>query len=696
MMYILRPCAIALCLSISFTTPSAAAGEPAPEWLLHGRDATEQRYSPLTRINRSNVARLGLAWTFDDFVVRGRTHRGVEATPLMHDGVLYFTGPWSVVYAIDARSGAQRWFYDPEVDGAWARRACCDAVNRGVALHKGTLYVGTLDGWLVALDAHSGKLKWRVDTLIDRSRDYTITGAPRIAGDHIVIGNGGAELGVRGYVSAYDAGTGRLSWRFFTIPGPGPDEHPEVALARGTWGKDARWDIGGGGTVWDSMTYDPDLGLLYVGVGNGGPWPAWVRNGGERHDNLFLSSIVALDATTGRMAWYYQTTPGDSWDYTATQNMILADLPIGGRTRKVLMQAPKNGFFYVLDRESGELLSAKPYTTVTWASHVDPASGKPAISPGALYAGSPKLVWPSPAGGHNWPPMAFSPQSSLAYIPVLEMPLRFSTDAGPTPYIPGDYNTAATVSPPDPRTDAALLGASPPFAMQSVLKAWDPAAGRVSWQSAPMPYWGGGVLATAGGLVVQGSADGVLVAYDASTGHVLKRIETGLAIMAPPITYAIGGEQYIVVPAGMGGAMKVGYFPGYAALEYANRERLFAFRLDGKPVPLPDRVAPAPVYPLPDGLPTDPDTLAAGEKLYTRHCARCHAARGAKSGYPDLWNLSPAVDDAFDAIVLEGALGQAGMARFADVLDARDTLAIRAWLAADARALRAHLSTPAR
>lgn len=666
--------------------PGLPAHSAPSEWTLHGHSFDEQRHSPLTRINVATADRLGLAWTFDDFVVRGRTHRGTQATPLMHDGVLYFTGPWSVVYAIDARTGARRWTYDPEVEGAWARRTCCDAVNRGVALWKGTIYVGTLDGWLVALDAATGKLRWRIDTLIDRTRSYSITGAPRVAGDNIVIGNGGAELGVRGYVSAYDATTGRLSWRFYTVPGAGRDEHPEVAVARKTWSQNARWEFGGGGTVWDSMTYDPELGLLYVGVGNGGPWSSWVRNGGERQDNLFLSSIVALNAKTGRMVWYYQTTPGDSWDYTATQNMILADLRVGGRPRKVLMQAPKNGFFYVLDRTSGKLLSAEKFTTVTWARQVDLKSGKPEVSDSALYGKSPKIVWPATAGGHNWQPMAFSPQTRLVYIPTLEMPMKFSQEPGPARYVPGTYNTETDTAPPDPVADAALMETVAPFVMQSVLKAWDPLAGKAVWQSAPMPWWSGGVLTTAGGLVIQGAADGVLTVYEATTGRVLKRIETGLAIMAPPMTYAIDGEQYIVVLAGIGGAMSVRHLPGFAALEYENQERLFAFRLDGGPTPLPKRLVEKPHYAAPENLPTDPQTLAQGKALYERFCARCHAPRNAPNNFPDLWNMSPGTYESFDAIVLQGAMSQAGMASFADVLSKQDALAIRAFIAADQRA----------
>ncbi|MFC3712972.1 PQQ-dependent dehydrogenase, methanol/ethanol family [Sphingoaurantiacus capsulatus] len=661
-------------------------GSDASDWPMHGYGYGEQRYSPLDEIDTQNVSELGLAFAFDDFVVRGRTHRGTQASPIMSDGTLYFTGPWSVVYAVDAKTGAPRWTYDPEVVGAWARHACCDAVNRGVALWKGVVYVATLDGWLVALDAKTGAVKWRVDTFTDRTKSYTITGAPRIAGDKIVIGNGGAEMGVRGYVTAYDAATGKPAWRFFTVPGEGPDEHPEVAMARKTWAPDARWDLGGGGTVWDSMTYDPALGLIYVGVGNGGPWPAWVRNKGKSPDNLFVSSILAIDAKTGRLKWHYQTTPGDSWDYTASQNMILADIEIGGKARQVLMQAPKNGFFYVLDRATGELLSAEKFTNVTWASHVDLKTGRPVLTGSADYSGAPKVVWPSTAGGHNWQPMAFSAQTGLVYIPTLEMPMTFTTQPGDVPLLPGANNTGAKSGPPNPEKDAALMKGLPPFTHQAVLKAWDPRAGKIAWQSEPMPWWSGGVLATSGGLIFSGSTEGALLVNDAKTGKLLKRIDTGLAIMAPPVTYAIDGQQYVAVLAGLGGAMNGRYMKGFAAHTYQNRERLLVFRLGGGAVDLPPAVEKPVPQPIATGLPTDPAILANGGKLYGQYCARCHSPKGAPNGYPNLWNMAPEVEANFDAVVLEGAFADAGMASFSDVLTPADTIAIRAYIAADRRA----------
>ena len=345
-------------------------------WLTHGRTYSEQRFSPLKQINDRNVGDLGLAWHYDF-----GTRRGLEATPLVIDGVMYVTGNWSVVHALDARTGRPLWQFDPEVDPAWAVHLCCDVVNRGVAAWGDKIYVGTLDGRLIALDMATGRKVWEVLT-VDRDWPYSITGAPRVANGKVFIGNGGAELGVRGYVSAYDAETGKQVWRFYTIPGDPskPFESPAMEMAAKTWsGK--WWTMGGGGTAWDSLVYDPELNLLYIGVGNGGPWNQEIRSAGDG-DNLFLSSIVAVNADTGEYVWHYQTTPGDTWDYTATQTMILAELNIGGKQRKVIMQAPKNGFFYVLDRGTGELLSAEPYVAVTWATHVDMATGRPVERPG--------------------------------------------------------------------------------------------------------------------------------------------------------------------------------------------------------------------------------------------------------------------------------------------------------------------------
>ena len=334
----------------------------AGDWPLHGRTYDESRHSPLDAINTETVGELGLAWYHDM-----DTRRGQEATPIVIDGVIYVTSAWSKVHAFDARTGDLLWQYDPEVPGEWAVRGCCDVVNRGVAYHDGKIFFGTFDGRLIALDATDGSPVWEIDTITDRDKFYTITGAPRVVKGRVLIGNGGGEFGVRGYVSAYDAQTGELDWRFYTVPGnpDAPFENPILEMAAETW-TDEWWKLGGGGTVWDSMAYDAELDLLYIGVGNGSPWNPKFRSP-EGGDNLFLSSIVALRPDTGEYVWHFQTTPGDQWDFTATQQMILADMEIEGAPRKVLMQAPKNGFFYVIDRETGAFISAEPFVPVTWA-----------------------------------------------------------------------------------------------------------------------------------------------------------------------------------------------------------------------------------------------------------------------------------------------------------------------------------------
>ncbi|MBX7482940.1 PQQ-dependent dehydrogenase, methanol/ethanol family [Qipengyuania qiaonensis] len=639
----------------------------------------------VSQVDAGNVQDLGVAWEFADFVVRGQTNRGVEATPVVVDGVMYVSGPWSVVYAIDARTGEQLWQYDPEVDGAYARRACCDAVNRGVKVQDGAVYVGTLDGYLVALDAKTGKPKWKTDTFIDRTRSYTITGAPSVAGDNVIIGNGGAELGVRGYVTAIDRETGELAWRFYLVPGDpaaGPDEHPEVTEARKTWDPNSAWEFGGGGTAWDSIVYDPETDIVYVGTGNGSPHPAWLRSpaGG---DNLYLSSIVAIDARSGRKKWHYQTTPRDSWDYTATQNMILADMEIGGEPRKVIMQAPKNGFFYVLDRVTGELLSAEKYTTVTWADRVDIETGRPVLSEQGNFSKETKLVWPSEAGGHNWQPMAYSEAAGLVYIPVLETPMTFETAA--SPYQPHTVSQGSRTSlvglAPDDKALAPLVNGQPKPKFEQVLRAWDPVKQKEAWSSGPMPFWSGGVMATSNGLVAQGSADGVLTIYNAKNGEVLRRINIGTGIMAAPMSYEIDGEQYIAVAAGFGGALNGFFKSGWAAAERENTPRILAFKLGGTEPTLPPLRQSKPLVPAPTKFRGTPAQVARGAGLYTTNCARCHGGPGTTGGYPNLWKMTPETHDAFDAIVLEGAYAYSGMASFSDVLTKQETRDLHAFIA---------------
>ncbi len=413
-------------IAISGIAVGAASTPTArDEWAASGRDIGGSYYSPLTDINRDNAGKLGFAWEY-----QLGTKRGLEATPIVVDGVMYAAGNWGRVYSLDAATGRERWTYDPQPDGQWGRYACCDAVNRGLALWKGKIYVGSLDGYLHALDAATGKRLWRVDTLIGRDRHlpYTSPGAPVVAGNVVVIGNAGADFkGVRGYVTAYDLDTGAKKWRFFTVPRDpalGSQDQPHLVRAVKTWDPRHRWEFGGGGTVWDGMSYDPELNLVYIGTANGSPYT--IKEGG-RHggDDLYAASIIAIHADTGRMAWYYQVVPGDEWDYDSTQKMILADLNIEGRPRKVLMQASKNGFFYVIDRATGALISAKNFTFVNWTRGLDPKTGRPIPNPGAEYVASPKLIFPSLAGGHSWQPMSFDPKNGLVYIPALEAPMVY-------------------------------------------------------------------------------------------------------------------------------------------------------------------------------------------------------------------------------------------------------------------------------
>lgn len=701
-----RVLATALAVALVAAGAAPAAGGPGADpaaqrqWPQHGRDGGEQRYSPLSRIDAANVQRLGLAWSH-----AMREPRGVEATPIVVDGTMFVTGPWSVVYALDARTGRERWVHDPQVPRWKAAHACCDVVNRGVAVHEGRVYLGTLDGRLQALDARSGRLLWSQRTYpIEETR--TITGAPRVAAGVVVIGHGGAEYGVRGFVSGHDARTGQRLWRFYTVPGhpeAGGDGEPsdrplrELALPtwRGAWGR-----YGGGGTVWDSMAHDAALDLLYIGVGNGSPHNAALRSPGGG-DNLFLSSVVAVRPRTGEYVWHYQTTPGDSWDYTATQHIVLADLDIDGRRRKVLLQAPKNGFFYVLDRTDGRLISAQPYTAVTWASHVDAATGRPVVDARARYEQAPALVQPSQLGGHNWQPMAFSPATGLVYVPAMESTAFMQRDAAFV-FRPGTWNTG--VADPPLLPDAALV-AQARQAYRGFLLAWDPVAQREVWRVAHPGPWNGGVLATAGGLVFQGHNGGEFAAYDARSGRKLWSQPLGLHALGGPVSYELDGEQYVAVAAGFGSSMHLAGGLMLPEPTPARPGRVFVFKLGGRAalpeVPpaatataAPAQPAPSPPSALPaaggDGAaaPAGEDARAAavmrGGALYARYCAQCHGGGGISAGVlPDL-RRSPYLADAalFRGPPLEGVLAARGMPRLAPWLDAADVEAVRQYVIA--------------
>jgi len=660
-----------------------ADSEPG-NWLAYGRTYEEQRFSPLDQINKQTVPQLGLAWYRDM-----QTTRGLEATPIIVDGIMFISSSWSRVYALNAVSGAEIWAFDPEVPRQWGRRACCDVVNRGVAVYKGKVYVGTLDGRLIALDAASGKPVWEVDTFIDRSRFYTITGAPRVARGKVFIGNGGAEFGVRGYLSAYDAASGELAWRFYTVPGDPaqPFEHAEMALAAETWSGGEWWKVGGGGTVWNSIVYDPEFNHLYFGVGNGSPWPRVMRSPGGG-DNLFLSSIVAVDADSGKMQWYYQTTPGDNWDYTAVQDIMLAELEVDGAMRKVLMQAPKNGFFYVIDRSNGELLRAHKFVHTTWASHVDMATGRPVENLALDYSKEAKWIIPTSLGARNWQAMSFDAKKGIVYLTASEISGIYAMDqdwlkTGSYARKPLGLNLGIEIA------GLAKIAAETPGALPSkgYLKAFNPLTGNSDWVVEYPHYWNGGALATSGGLVFQGNAAGKINAMDSDSGDVLWSFESYTSVIASPVTYQIDGVQYVAILAGTGGGdLFNGYTTDIASVIYGNHGKLLVFKLDGTeklPVQQPvDRTIP-----LQPELQASAQDIAKGEALFQVNCAACHGFSVRSSGViADLRLMSEATHQAFEQIVLEGAFLTKGMPTFDDVLDARDTRDIHAYVVSRAQA----------
>ncbi len=649
----------------------AADSEPG-NWLAHGRTYDEQRHSPLAGINDENVGDLGLAWYWNT-----GDSRGLEATPIVVDGVLFSTGTWSRVYANDGRTGELIWRYDPEVPKEWGKFACCDVVNRGVAVWKGRVFVGTLDGRLVALDAGTGEVVWEVLT-IDRERPYTITGAPRVVKDLVVIGNGGGEYGVRGYVTAYDWETGEQRWRFWTVPGDPsePFENEAMETAAATWHGEW-WEIGGGGTVWDSMAFDPELNLLYIGVGNGTPWNREIRSPGGG-DNLYLASIAALNPDDGTMAWHYQTTPGETWDYTATQHMILADIEIDGTLRKVIMQAPKNGFFYVLDRTDGTFISAEAYVPVNWASHVDPATGRPVEIPGARYSEAVQLITPSAHGGHNWHPMAYNPETGYVYIPALETAFPYG-QAPDFEYRPGAFNTGIDIVPllPPKTVDGQVEVLR---SMKGHLAAWDPVEQREVWRVQHPTTWNGGLLSTAGNLVFQGRSDGYFAAYAADSGALLWETPVHMGIIAAPVAYAIDGEQYIAVVAGWGGSFTV--FSGVPRHKgnVLTEGRILAFKLGGT-AELPQPAVTHVNIPEPPAIDATPEVIASGELLYHTWCSSCHGA-GVTSGsaLPDLKYMSTDAHARWESIVRAGVYASLGMPGFDHVLSEADSAAVQAYV----------------
>ena len=654
-----------------------ADSEPG-SWLSHGRTYSEQRYSPLTKIDRSNVGTLGLAW-FADM----DTNRGQEATPLMVDGVIYVSTAWSKVKAYDAKTGKPLWAFDPQVPGQAGVIACCDVVNRGVAVWKGKVFVGTIDGRLIALDSATGTKLWDVIT-VDQTKPYTITGAPRVVKGKVLIGNGGAELGVRGYVTAYDVDTGKQIWRFYTVPGD-PSKGPDSAASDSALQKTAQstwhgkwWRMGGGGTVWDSMSYDPELDLLYIGVGNGSPWNHTLRSEGKG-DNLFLSSIVALKPDTGEYVWHYQSTPGETWDHTATQQIIIADLTIEGTKHRVLMQAPKNGFFYVIDAVTGKFISAKNFTEITWATGVDPKTGRPIETPAARFnkTGKPFKSLQNPNGAHTWHSMAFSPQTGLVYLPIHGTPFlfgppkNFSYETRMTQNVGADFSANATLDPKEVLANT-----------YGRLIAWDPVNQKEVWRVERAGQANGGALATAGGLVFQGTGSGQFTALDAANGKELWTAPTQTGVVAAPMSYMIDGEQYVALMVGTGGSWAlIGGDTNMKGFAPTNVSRLLVYKLGG--------TVQLPAAPVVQSLPMTPpaataaaSVVAKGAGLYDTYCGNCHGGGVVQVGIlPDL-RRTPMLQtaEAWEQVVLGGARQVRGMANFSSVLKKDDAEAIRAFV----------------
>lgn len=683
----------AACLAALITTlAQAAAPSPVTEarllaadkepgqWLAPGRDHSEQRFSPLAQINDKNVGQLGLAW-YGDF----DTRRAQESTPLVIGNSLYVTTAWSKVYAFDAKTGKLLWKYDPKVPGEWAVNACCDVVNRGLAAWGGKLYLGTMDSRLIALDAATGQVRWSTQTT-PKGKPYSITGAPRAADGKIFVGQAGSEYEQRGFMAAYDAETGKQLWKWWVVPGNPANgfEQPELKMAAQTW-KGQWWKTGGGGAPWDGIAYDPVTHYLLIGTGNGAPWPQSIRSPGgiEHNENLFLSSIVAVNADTGKYVWHYQATPSDSWDFDATAQITLADLTIAGKKHHVAMQANKNGMFYVLDVQTGKLLSGTAYVPdVNWNLGLDPQTGKPRVNPAAVYTEDKGYVASPPyTGAHNWHPMSYSPLTGLVYIPVLY----------------GNYPYVATHEDDNPmgqklsisfRKGQTLKGVKP---IVPYLLAWNPVTQKEVWRVPFESGRSGGTLSTAGNLVFQGNWE-AFAAYSADTGKKLWSFPAQTGVVAGPITYTVDGEQYVAVVAGNRvGQENANYYDW-------NGSRILVFKagatakLPAPPPPIQQVLEPPPAF-------GTPEQITLGNDTYNRFCGTCHGTDGQRRGmFPDLrYSSVLRAKESFSAVVLGGVLTQNGMVSFKKALQPDQVESIRAYLVNRAIDLKAHppVTTPA-
>jgi PQQ-dependent dehydrogenase (methanol/ethanol family) len=646
-----------------------AGDADAANWITYGRNYSEQRFSPLRQIDEQSVSKLGLAWSYDF-----GTRRGLEATSLVKDGVLYTTSAWSVVYAFNARTGEMLWTYDPHVAKDHAKFVCCDVVNRGVALYQGLVYAGALDGRLIAIDAKTGKSVWETQTT-PKDGPYAITGAPRIAKGRVIIGNAGSEYAVRGFLSAYDAETGKLIWKTYTVPGDPskPFESEAMRRAAATWSGEW-WKAGGGGSTWDTIVYDPELDFVYFGTGNASPWYDKLRGKG---DDLYTASILALRADNGEQVWHYQTTPGDNWDYDATQPLMLANLTIDGRQRRVVMQANKNGFFYVIDREKGELISARPFTPTNWATGID-SKGRPIENAAIRDLKDATIVRPSAEGGHNWHPMSFNPVTGLVYLGVLNDTSLHAVTADFKINL-HDQTTGADRAYVGPVRDQWLK-------LQSTgrLVAWDPVAQREVWHADLPDPKSGGTLTTAGNLVFQGRADGKLVAYRATDGKQLWEFDSGIGIAAPPMTYEVNGTQYVAVLAGWGGPMVLNNRP--VGKGKVGPGLLLSFSI-GSTAPFTPFVRKIQPVPMPTfKLAASSAEIEQGRVLFATFCGRCHGGNVVSGGsVPDLRYAEEPTHQMFEEIVRGSARREFGMPSFADDLTSAQVRLIHAYILDRAR-----------
>ncbi|MGE4521381.1 MAG: PQQ-dependent dehydrogenase, methanol/ethanol family [Acetobacter sp.] len=664
------------------------ADEHPENWLTYGRTYTEQRYSPLDQINRANVGNLKLAWyyNFD-------TNRGQEGTPLVVDGIMYATTNWSKMKALDAATGKLLWEYDPQVPGNIADRGCCDTVNRGAGYWNGKVFFGTFDGRMIALDAKTGKKVWEVNTIppeasLGKQRSYTVDGAVRVVKGLVLIGNGGAEFGARGFVSAFDAETGKLKWRFYTVPNnknqPDHAVSDKVLMEKAykTWGPNGAWvQQGGGGTVWDSIMYDPVTDLVYLGVGNGSPWNYKYRSSGIG-SNLFLGSIVAVKPETGEYVWHFQETPMDQWDYTSVQQIMTIDMPINGETRRVIVHAPKNGFLYIIDAKTGEFLAGRNYTYENWASGLDPLTGRPIYRPECLWTLNGNFWYgiPGPLGAHNFMAMAYSPRTHLIYLPAHQIPFGYKNQTGGFKAHPDSWNLGLDMTKTG-LPDSAEARTAYMKDLHGEVLAWDPVKMQTVWQIDHKGPWNGGVLATGGDLLFQGLANGEFHAYDATNGSDLFKFNAQSGIIASPITYSVNGKQYVAVEVGWGGIYPIsmggmGRTSGWTV----NHSFMAVFSLDGKAsLPEMNSLGFLPVKPPAE---YDSKVVDKGYFQYQTYCQTCHGDNGEGAGMlPDLrWSGSIRHKDGFYNVVGRGALTAYGMDRFDTSMTPDEIESIRQYL----------------